>query len=610
MGFFDRIFHRSPKVRTLTAGMTPLKIPSWVRAGDSVGAVYAYAKPIAERIASVPLSCTADPAPAVARALDRETVYRIAIGVLTSSVILLVPRTDGGESPTTSNVRAFDVMTGEGVDLSSEVIQTDVGSFSPDDVCMLSYDVLPDGTPVSPMQLAGDWVDIDQMTAAHERAFFANGAVPAAMVNIVSETNEDFEREKTRYEDSVRGAGQSNGTIYTRTPVDPMTGEPVRPKIDVQTIQPPNNELDLATIDDITDRHLAEIYGTPGVVRGIDIGQTYSNAELAEVSFTRYTVAPFAARLAAQLSRELRRITRDGRAWELSFELPDMELTDRAAVRANVNATTVSSLLALKGAGFGTREAINALGLSERWLALVGGDGAGGDGVGGDAPVAVEPPSAPDGEDAPSASAVRVSASDAGGHSTAERRVHKILEKMRAEVSESGRESLAEELADYLYGVMQDEGTAPTDELKRVIEDTFGTALAAAALLAALTHGRRTLVEWCTQLAARCDVDAEVQWRRAESILDEAPERYIRARDAEALAYASRETGAEILKTWETCRDDLVCETCRALDGVTIPADGDFPSVGACPPAHPHCRCAIRYSWANGGEYTSGGGER
>ena len=57
-------------------------------------------------------------------------------------------------------------------------------------------------------------------------------------------------------------------------------------------------------------------------------------------------------------------------------------------------------------------------------------------------------------------------------------------------------------------------------------------------------------------------------------------------------------------KVWTTARDgSRVCPLCHSLDGTEVGMDDEFdfhtnltyPGVRLCPPAHPHCRCAVMY---------------
>lgn len=59
----------------------------------------------------------------------------------------------------------------------------------------------------------------------------------------------------------------------------------------------------------------------------------------------------------------------------------------------------------------------------------------------------------------------------------------------------------------------------------------------------------------------------------------------------------------KVKRVWSTADDELVCEICGGLDGVAIEMDEEFDFKGRdlyagqkqTPPAHPRCRCAIKY---------------
>ena len=54
---------------------------------------------------------------------------------------------------------------------------------------------------------------------------------------------------------------------------------------------------------------------------------------------------------------------------------------------------------------------------------------------------------------------------------------------------------------------------------------------------------------------------------------------------------AWRESGVINLMQWNTANDDLVCEICMPLNGMTDGLDGEFGEAGGPPPAHVRCRC-------------------
>lgn len=61
----------------------------------------------------------------------------------------------------------------------------------------------------------------------------------------------------------------------------------------------------------------------------------------------------------------------------------------------------------------------------------------------------------------------------------------------------------------------------------------------------------------------------------------------------------------DCVKVWVAGNDERVCDTCRALDGQRIAMDEEFdyptrlaqdnPGIRRTPPAHPSCRCAVKY---------------
>lgn len=46
-------------------------------------------------------------------------------------------------------------------------------------------------------------------------------------------------------------------------------------------------------------------------------------------------------------------------------------------------------------------------------------------------------------------------------------------------------------------------------------------------------------------------------------------------------------------KRWDAALDGRVCPNCRALDGVVVPSNANFPWGVSAPPLHPNCRCAV-----------------
>jgi hypothetical protein len=65
----------------------------------------------------------------------------------------------------------------------------------------------------------------------------------------------------------------------------------------------------------------------------------------------------------------------------------------------------------------------------------------------------------------------------------------------------------------------------------------------------------------------------------------------------------------KVIKRWCTSNDDMVCEQCRALEGIEIDMDESFAIKGKStgesltPPMHPRCACAIEYIEVGSSDY-------
>lgn len=168
-------------------------------------------------------------------------------------------------------------------------------TFTRDETIALSYSAHPldPSRGISPAQTIRKWANVDDMIADYERGFFSNGAVPAGMMGIVSADATDFQRTKAQLENAFQGAGRNNGVVYNMIPVDPITSKPADTgKLVWVPFQQANNSLDLASLNDVVNNRLASALAVPDIVRGIDNGQTYANAEQAERSFVENTLKP------------------------------------------------------------------------------------------------------------------------------------------------------------------------------------------------------------------------------------------------------------------------------------------------------------------------------
>lgn len=362
--------------------------------------IFPYVNAIAQRFSTViPYAVTTDgrkldPAPTALSALYApndtysclEFLKLIASGMLTQSHIdILVWTTEGpGGNITADNITGYTILpTNSRVynDTRSDWyhrVTMDLGNgprpyeFTRDETIALSYSRHPNDPTrgISPAMTIKKWANVDDMIADYERGFFGNNAVPAGMLGIVSENAEDFQRNRARLEETFRGAGNNNGIVYNMVPVDPTTHKPSQTsKLVWVPFQNANDTLDLQTVSDVVNNRLANALAVPDIVRGIDNGQTYSNAEMAERSFIENTLKPLCMTVWDKWQFELDRIT-GGLGYGITFDLDLPAQTEVEKTQAETQQIRVNSLIQLINMGATVESAVDALGLPEPYKRL------------------------------------------------------------------------------------------------------------------------------------------------------------------------------------------------------------------------------------------------
>ena len=367
---------------------------------DTYDNIFPYVNAIAQRFSTViPYAVTPDgrkidPAPAALNALYApndtysclEFLKLIASGMLTQShVDILVWTQEGpGGTITPDNITGYTILpTNSRVYNDSRSdwyyrVTMDLGNgprqyeFTRDETISLSYSRHPNDLTrgISPAMTIKKWANVDDMIADYERGFFGNNAVPAGMLGIVSENAEDFQRNRARLEETFRGAGNNNGIVYNMVPVDPMTHKPSQTsKLVWVPFQNSNDTLDLQTVSDVVNNRLANALAVPDIVRGIDNGQTYANAEMAERSFIENTLKPLCMTVWDKWQFELDRIT-GGLGYGITFDLDLPAQTEVEKAQAETQQIRVNSLIQLVNMGATVESAVDALGLPEPYKRL------------------------------------------------------------------------------------------------------------------------------------------------------------------------------------------------------------------------------------------------
>lgn len=367
---------------------------------DTYDNIFPYVNAIAQRFSTViPYAVTSegrrlDPTPAALRALYApndtysclEFLKLIASGILTQShVDILIWTSEGpGGDITPDNITGYTLLPAHSrvyndtrsdwyhrvtMDLGDGIRQYE---FNRNETISLSYSRHPDDTTrgISPAMTIKKWANVDDMIADYERGFFGNNAVPAGMLGIVSENAEDFQRNRARLEETFRGAGNNNGIAYNMIPVDPMTHKPSQTsKLVWVPFQNSNDSLDLQTVNDVVNNRLANALAVPDIIRGIDNGQTYANAEMAERSFIENTLKPLCMTVWDKWQFELDRIT-GSLGYGITFDLNLPAQTEVEKVQAETQQIRISNLIQLVNMGASVETAVEALGLPEAYRRL------------------------------------------------------------------------------------------------------------------------------------------------------------------------------------------------------------------------------------------------
>ena len=483
-------------------------------------------------------------------------------------------------------------------------------------------------TGVSPAMTVKKWATVDEFVADYENGFFANDAVPAGIMGIVSQDAADYEESKRRLE-AARGAGQNNRVIYAPIFVDPATGQETRTaKVTWTPFQQANSTIDVKTLSDVVSQRLDSTFGVPGIVRGIDNGQTYANAEQAYRNFITFTLRPFAVNIYDQYVHELNRITGGALDWTVSFDLAEPADTDQQKTAAEANQLNTSAFAQLINLGATPQQAAAALGLSDEWAEL-------------DARPATPAITGTESAAAASYSNRQPLSQTRRKAQSAARRIcrqafKKLLEqtktasyaadnKKRDDTAALAAATAAALLDSYEQLITQAaDGTG--DSLKKQLRQAARSNPAIAALLAStpnMYNDAAARQKWLQHLTADCsasfaDAQAHIQALLAEEDGEQQAARYLTQTRTPLLAdnetHLSERHGqqlaaqaiaahyanvARVVKTWQTRGDDDVCDDCAAMEGTTIPASASFGAnceYDGQPSCHPNCRCVAVYS--------------
>lgn len=488
---------------------------------------------------------------------------------------------------------------------------------------------------VSPAMVVKKWATVGDFVADYESGFFANDAVPAGIIGIVSQDAQDYENSKRRLE-AARGAGHNNRVIYAPIFVDPATGQETRTaKVTWTPFQQANSTIDVKTLSDVINAQFANALSVPDIIRGIDHGQTYANAEQAYRNFITFTLRPFAVNIYDQFVHELNRITGGALDWTVSFDLQEPADTDQQKTAAEANQLNTSAFAQLVNLGASPAQAAAALQLPDEWAQL--------DAHASTPEPATAEPTTPGTATSASYSARQPLSITRRQTQAAARRIcrnafKQLLTQTKAasfaannNKQDDGTAALAASTAAALLQAYEQLITQSANvtggALRQQLREAAKTNPAIAALLAStpnVYNDAQARAQWLQHLTDDCAnsfTDAQQQITRmiqADGGDDSRARRYLNhtrtplladnethlsyrhGREIAAAAIAAHYANvAQVVKTWQTKQDDDVCEECQAMEGTTIPAAASFGAAceyAGLPSCHPNCRCLAVYS--------------
>lgn len=600
----------------------------------------------------VPLAAWLDPNPDNS---GRQWARNIAASILYNpytDILAITSDTDGnynpGAMPTPENITGYIQLppdsrryTGNGsftctvrLNLDGQAIQFQADRSH---ILTFTYSQHPEqpASGISPAMTVKKWATVDEFVADYENGFFANNAVPAGIMGIVSQDAEDYENSKRRLE-AAMGAGNNNRAIYAPIFVDPATGQETRTaKVTWQPFQQANNTIDLKTLSDVVSRRLSDTFGVPDIVRGIDNGQTYANAEQAYRNFITFTLRPFAVNIYDQYVHELQRITGGMLDWTVSFDLQEPADTDQQKTAAEANQLNTQAFAQLINLGASPAQAAAALQLPDEWAELDARP----------AETATPQPAAPSPAATSASYAARqpLSQTRRKAQSAARRICRNAFKQLLAQTksaafaaddSKKKRDdtaalaaATAAALLDSYQQLITQAADGTGNNLRQQLKEAAKTNPAIAALLAStpnMYNDAQARAAWLQHLTADCTASFADAQQRITAMLEEADgddsqarrylnqvrtplladnETHLSERHGQSLAASAIAAHygnvAQIVKTWETAGDDNVCEDCQAMEGTTIPAAASFGAnceYDGQPSCHPNCRCQAIYT--------------
>lgn len=290
-------------------------------------------------------------------------------------VYVLVHRTDGelGEI-TPENIGGFTFL--EGVSArhyadGSTQYNIDGKVLSDRNIIALSLNVNPYNIlkGYSPASAARKWATLDDYIAEWQTGNLANNGVPAGEFIITARDPEEFNAIVDEMERKHKGAGRNNNVSYVHRPTSAIDGKPLPAQIEWVPFAQTARDLTLDAVFDQANKKTAMAFGVPEEIKGFVQNSNYASVATAERIFDKYTVLPKATKIWAKFTHELNRIT-GGLGYAIAFDYEPAQLADEDKVNAETTKIQLETLRSALDAGFDLDSSVVALELPESFKAL------------------------------------------------------------------------------------------------------------------------------------------------------------------------------------------------------------------------------------------------
>lgn len=221
----------------------------------------------------------------------------------------------------------------------------------------------------SPATAARKWATLDDYIVDWQSGTFQNNAIPAGEFIITARDAEEFNEIVDEMERKHKGAGKNNNVSYVHRPISATDGKPLPAQIEWVPFAQSAKDLTLDSVFNQANKKTAMAFGVPEEIKGFVQNSNYASVATAERIFDKYTVLPKATKIWAKFTHELNRIT-GGLGYAITFDYEPAQLADEDKVNAETTRIQLETLRSALDAGFDLDSSVIALDLPDSFKTL------------------------------------------------------------------------------------------------------------------------------------------------------------------------------------------------------------------------------------------------